>query len=295
MQQLHRALGRPQVAAGEPEIGIDHADQGQPREVPALGDDLGADHQVDLALGDPAHRLGGGVRARQGVAGHHQDARVGEGGAGLLGDPLHAGADRGQAVLGAAGRAVHRHRLGVAAMMAGELAAGAVLDQPGGAVRALDAVAAGAAQRQGRVAASVEEQHRLLGAVQGAGHRLDQRRRQEAAALGRMVAQVHRRHLRQPRAAMADRQREAPVASGLDVGQGLQARRGGDQHHRRTGQARSHHRHVTGVVGDPVLLLEGGLVLLVDDHQAGDRETAGTAPSGRRPPPGPRRRRPRAR
>ena len=50
MQQLVGALGRAQVAALETEIGIHHADQGQHREMMALGDDLGADQQVDLML-----------------------------------------------------------------------------------------------------------------------------------------------------------------------------------------------------------------------------------------------------
>ena len=41
---------RAQVAAAQAEIGVDHADQGQLREVVALGGDLGADQDVDLAL-----------------------------------------------------------------------------------------------------------------------------------------------------------------------------------------------------------------------------------------------------
>ena len=41
------ALGRAQIAAAEAEIGIDHADQGQQREMMPLGDDLRADQHVD--------------------------------------------------------------------------------------------------------------------------------------------------------------------------------------------------------------------------------------------------------
>ena len=64
------------------------------------------------------------------------------------------------------------------------------------------------------------------------------------------------------------------VAAGLDVGQRLQAGRGGDQHRRRRAEARAHHGHVAGVVDDALLLLERGLVLLVDDDQAevGERQ-----------------------
>ena len=46
---LEAALGGAQVAAGEAEVGIDHADQGEVGEVIALGDQLGADDDVDLA------------------------------------------------------------------------------------------------------------------------------------------------------------------------------------------------------------------------------------------------------
>ena len=49
---------------------------------------------------------------------------------------------------GTAGGALVGHRDGVAAMVALQRAADAVLDQPGGAVGALHAVAAVAAQRQ---------------------------------------------------------------------------------------------------------------------------------------------------
>ena len=47
VQQLVGPLRCPQIAAVEPEIGIDHADQSQHREMMPLGDDLGADQQVD--------------------------------------------------------------------------------------------------------------------------------------------------------------------------------------------------------------------------------------------------------
>ena len=51
-QELEGALGRAHVAEGEAEIGVDHADQGEIGEIVPLGDELGADDDVDLALGD---------------------------------------------------------------------------------------------------------------------------------------------------------------------------------------------------------------------------------------------------
>ena len=71
-------------------------------------------------------------------------------------------------------------------MVAEQHAAEAMLDQPGRAVGALEAVAAGAAERQRRVAAAVEEEQRLLAAGQRLADRRDQRRRQVAPALGRV-------------------------------------------------------------------------------------------------------------
>ena len=56
---LEAALGGAQIAAVEPEVGIDHADQGQVGEMIALGDQLGADDDVDLARLHPRDELGG--------------------------------------------------------------------------------------------------------------------------------------------------------------------------------------------------------------------------------------------
>ena len=84
----------------------------------------------------------------------------------LLGDALDARPAGDEMVERAAFRAGVRPLLVMAAMVADELAAEAVLDQPARAVRALEAVAADAAQRQRRIAAPVEEEQRLLAALQ---------------------------------------------------------------------------------------------------------------------------------
>ncbi len=64
------------------------------------------------------------------------------------------------------------------------------------------------------------------------------------------------------------------VAAGLDVGDGFEARGGRDQDGGGVAQAGADHGHVAGVVDDAVLLLERGLVLLVDHHEAevGERQ-----------------------
>src|SRR4029079_14851944 len=82
-----------------------------------------------------------------------------------------------------------------AAVMAAEPMPEAVLDQPRRALRTIDAVSAGAAQRERGVAAPVEEQQRLLLLRQRLVHGLDQHRREPFSLLGRMLAKVDGLHL----------------------------------------------------------------------------------------------------
>jgi hypothetical protein len=118
VQQLHRALGGAQIAAGQPKIGIDHADQRQMRKMPAFGDDLRADDEVNLPRRDRPRRLGGSGRPGHGIARHDQQPRVGKPRPRLLGDPLHAGTNGCQAVLGLALRALGGDWHGVPTMVA---------------------------------------------------------------------------------------------------------------------------------------------------------------------------------
>src|SRR5258708_35581676 len=79
-----------------------------------------------------------------------------------------------------------------AAMMADELAPKAVIDQPGVAVRTIEPEAAGAAERERRIAAAIEEQQRLLTAFQRRLHRAGKPRRNEASARRALPLQVGR-------------------------------------------------------------------------------------------------------
>ena len=158
---LEGPLRRPQIAAIEAEIGVDHADQGEIGKVIALGHKLRADDDVDrprLHPGDELRRLGGGPDR---VAGDDRGARFGEQRRHLVGDALDAGAAGDQAVFLAAFGAGAGRRLDMAAMVAGEAADQPVLDHPGGAIGALEAMPAGAAQGQRGETAAVEEQQRL--------------------------------------------------------------------------------------------------------------------------------------
>src|SRR5258705_4024515 len=88
--------------------------------------------------------------------------------------------DAGPAGREAVGRLAFRAGGGLrrreAAMMADELAAESVIDQPGVAMGTRQAEAAGAAQGQRRVAAAGEEHQRLLLAPERDVHRLPQAR-----------------------------------------------------------------------------------------------------------------------
>ena len=191
-QELEGTLGGARVAVGETEIGIDDADQRHVREIVALGDELRADDDVGLALGDGFELQPQAPDAAQDVGGEHDGAGIGEMADDFFRDALDAGTAGNEMVEGAAFRAGIGTLLVVAAMVADELAAKAVLDQPARTVRALEAVAADAAERQRRIAAAVEEEQRLLAALQRVAHLRQQDRRQETAARGRSAAQVDR-------------------------------------------------------------------------------------------------------
>ena len=155
---LEAALGGAQVAALQPEVGVDHPDQRQIGEVIALGDQLRADDDVDLArlhrATNSAARAGDQMVSR----GDDRGARLGKQRGDFVGDALDPGAAGDEAVLVAALGAQPRRRHDVAAMVAGEAVHQPMLDHPRGAIGALEAMPAGAAQGQRGEAAAVEEQ-----------------------------------------------------------------------------------------------------------------------------------------
>src|SRR5262249_728929 len=122
----------------------------------ALGDELGADHDVEAAGGDIGEFLAHALDGSAQIAPNHQDPRLWKKRAPLLIQPLDARADRNERLGRSAFRAGRRIRHGEAAMMADELAAEAVIDQPGVAIRTGEAETAGAAQGQRRIAAAIE-------------------------------------------------------------------------------------------------------------------------------------------
>ena len=123
-----------------------------------------------------------------------------------------------------------------------------------------------AALRVVRVAAAVQEQHRLLAALEPLGQGLAQRPRQQRVA-GALAPQVHDPHRRQRPRVHARRQPQQPVLAPRGVGQRLEAGGGRAQHDRDAEQLGAAHGDVAPVVAQHLALLVGGLVLLVHDDE----------------------------
>src|SRR6185312_8152948 len=99
----------------------------------------------------------------------------------------------GGVALGAFRRRPHRE----SAVVAHKLSLETMIDQPGVAIRALQAEAARPAQRQGRVTAAIEKQERLLLAFERNLHRFRKPRCDETAARRTFAREVDRLDRRQ--------------------------------------------------------------------------------------------------
>src|SRR5690348_3359474 len=126
--------------------------------------------------------------------------------------------------------AERRKRFGMAAMVALQLAEQAMLDQPSRAMRAFEAMAAGAAQGERRIAAAIEEQHRLLAGLERLRQSCDERRREEALPLGRIAAHVDDANFGEARIAEPRRQVKTAMPPLLDIDEGFERGRRRDEH-----------------------------------------------------------------
>src|SRR5690606_13445409 len=116
-EKLERALGGAQIAARQTEIAIDDADKSEKREIMPLGDELGADDDIDLALGNRFELKAEALDAAENVARHDIEARLGKALGNLLGKPLDAGTAGDQAVFRVAAWAGIGARLAMPTMM----------------------------------------------------------------------------------------------------------------------------------------------------------------------------------
>ena len=268
VEHLPGPFRRPQVAPGEAQIRVDHPDQSEPGKMVPLGEYLRADQQVHRPVPDIAHQRCRGRRPADRVAGRHQDPGARQQPGDLFGEPLDARSARYETVFRAAFRARAGQRPRMAAMVAFQPAGEPVFDQPGGALRALQAQAAGAAQGERRISAAVEIKQGLFPRRQRFGHRGDDAVGKPAAARRPFLPQVEQFDLWHRGAGVAFRQDQPRIAPAFDIGDGFQRRRRGGEQHGNPLERRPDDRHVPGVIDHAVFLLEALVVLLVDDDQA---------------------------
>ena len=191
-QKLPGSFRRARIAMRKPKIGVDDADQRQPGEIMAFRHQLRADDDVHLATRDRTQFLTDALRATEHVARHHQRPRGWKALEHFLLQPLDARPNGDKAFLRTAAWAGRGPPLLVPAMVTDEDFSKPVLDQPGRAVRAGHAVATGATERQGRVAATIQEEQRLLTQPNRLGDCCDKRWRQPTSALRRVALLVDR-------------------------------------------------------------------------------------------------------
>jgi hypothetical protein len=162
-------------------------------------------------------------------------------------------------------------RFAQAAVVAAQRAVLLVEDAPGAAVRAPALPAAGTAVQHRRVAAAVEQQQALFAARQAFLQRAEQGRCEHALRpLGRLwqLPHVHQPHPGHGTAAHAFGQRQALVATLLHPLPGLQRWRGRTQQHGHALAVAAPDGQVARRIARTFLLLEGRVVLFVDDDQA---------------------------
>ena len=207
----------------------------RPGKVVALGDELGADDDIDLALLDLAQGLAQIADARR--ACRSTAARVRASGkrsatsSAMRSTPGPHGDER---MLGArnSGRSRAMRHEGPA-MVAFEPAAESVLDQPGRAVRAFESEAAFPAERHRRIAAAIEEEERLLAARQASRPpRRPATGESQRPRSGGSLPHVDGRDRREACRLVARAEPDVAVAALLGVDQALDRGRRRAQHHR---------------------------------------------------------------
>src|SRR5207248_1292227 len=166
----------------------------------------------------------------------------------------------------AAGRARARNAVLRAAMVAAQPPIRGVQHEVRSAASARGAPAAGFAGEHGRVAAPVDEYEALLATREPRGDRSDYGWRE--TILQRLLAQVDDAHDGKLGAGRgAARELEALVASLPEVVPALERRRGAAEDHRAARELRAIDRSVARRIAQAFLLLEGAVVLLVDDDE----------------------------
>ena len=138
-----------------------------------------------------------------------------------------------------------------------------------------------AADHRRRIAAPVQQNQRLLSAVQRRLGLLDQRARKQVLVPGlpEFPPHIHQLHLGQRPVHHPHADRDPRVLPLCRVLPALQRRRGRPQHHHRIGQLGAHHSHVARVVARRLFLLVALIVFLIHQDQAQVRQPAQRSPN----------------
>ena len=208
----------------------------------ALGDDLRADDEIDLVRLDAGDQIGGGGRPLQRIGRGDDGASVGS----SAPVPRPAARRRGRTRPGCPARGrPGTHSAGAWRSRSNGIAAvrQTMLDQPCGAGRTADAMAARPAQGQRRIAAAIEEQQRLLPAASVSTSARRNRAKRTRLRRGSRGAGRSPRPAAGP-AACAVGQRQLHIAPGACVDHRLQRRRRRDEDGRDLAQPGAHDGHV---------------------------------------------------
>ena len=156
----------------------------------------------------------------------------------------------------------------MSAMMADKRLPETVIDEPGRALRALESMAARAAQSQRRIAATVQKKQRLFTARNGLADLVHKARRDPFAARGRGLAQIDAIDLRHGASTKTRVQFQMFVAALLRIDARFNRGRGGGQNDGSIFNAPPHNSHVAGMIGNAVILFVGSFMFFIDDDGA---------------------------
>src|SRR5690242_5690167 len=162
VEQLECALGCAWIAVAEPKVGIDDSDHIELGKMVTFGDKLRADNEIETALGHVVEFLPQPFDGFDHIAGQHQDACLRKEFCRLLFETFDPRTDCSKAIGRMTVRAFRRRRHRKAAVVTDQPPLEAMIDQPGIAIRTLQPESASPAQRERRIAATIEKQKRLL-------------------------------------------------------------------------------------------------------------------------------------
>ena len=265
-QQRKAAFGGAKIGQIEDAVGAEHPDQTDAGKIMPLGDHLGTNQNIDL----PRHHFIDqplmGTLAAGGVAIHPRYPRAGEEFGQFLLQSLGAGPLRFDIQTMALGADFGR-RFEIITIMTAHLALPLMKGQGDFTVRAVKAAAAIGAEQKGRKAAPVKQQQRLLAQLQRLLKRLNQGIRQ--GSIGQLLGQIDQldgRHRPGVAAFFQCQVADNPLLAAIIT---AERRRGAAEQHRAALLLAAHQRQIAGVVAKPLPLFVAGLVLFVDDDQAG--------------------------